>query len=171
MSFKCASVICAAFVVIAASSVAAQTDAAKKSSVGTWKLDLQQSDLGPGAKPKSVTLTILEDTPQHGSWRVDVVDDQGRSSSYSWTGPVDGSLHPIKAADGSAIGKESLKKDGDALVRHGEDMADGSSFDARSTMSADGMTITDVLTTKSKGGDISKTTMVSHRVSAKRTSK
>jgi len=84
--------------------------------------------------------------------------------SYSWSGPVDGTLQPLKGADGQVIGKESLKRDGDALLRHGEDPSDGSSFDSRATMSADGNTITDVTTMKSKDGKTSKTTSVYRRV-------
>jgi hypothetical protein len=141
-----------------------QTNAAKASPVGTWKLDLKQSSFGSEPPPQSVTLTILKDTPEAGSWRVDVVDDKGQSMSYAWTGPQDGTPQPVKSADGKEIGKESLKRDGDALLRHGEDSASGSSFDARSTLSADGNTITDVTTMKSKDGKTSKTTTVYRRV-------
>ena len=119
--------------------------------------------------PKSVTLDILKDTPDASAWRVDVVDDKGQSHSYSWNGPTDGSMQDLKTADGQVIGKESVKRDGDTLVRHGEDPKDGSSFDARSTLSADGNTITDVVTTKSKDGKTSKTTGVFHRVAVGKT--
>jgi hypothetical protein len=127
-----------------------QTNASKASAVGTWKMDLKQSTFGSEAPPKSVTLNILKDAPEASAWRVDVVDDKGKSASYLWSGPVDGTLQPLKSADGQVIGKESLKRDGDALLRHGEDPTDGSSFDARATMSGDGNTITDVVTMKIK---------------------
>jgi hypothetical protein len=114
-----------------------------------------------------VTLNILE--PDSSSWRVDVVDSDGKSMSFSWSGPVDGTLQPIKSADGQEIGKESLRRDGDAILRHGEDPAAGTSFDGRATMSADGNTITDVVTTKSKDGKTSTQTSVYHRSSAANT--
>jgi hypothetical protein len=151
-------------VVLNASLAMAQTNASKASAVGTWKMDLKQSTFGSEAPPKSVTLNILKDTPDASAWRVDVVDDKGQSHSYSWSGPTDGSMQDLKAADGQVIGKESLKRDGDTLLRHGEDPKDGSSFDARSTLSADGNTITDVVTAKSKDGKTSKTTGVFHRL-------
>jgi hypothetical protein len=151
-------------VVLNASLAMAQTNASKPSAVGTWKLDLKQSTFGSEAPPKSVTLTIIKDTPDAGAWRVDVVDDKGQSHSYSWSGPTDGTMQDLKTPDGQVAGKESVKRDGDTLIRHGENPKDGSSFDARSTLSADGKTITDVVTEKSKDGKTSKTTGVFHRV-------
>ena len=56
-------------VVVAAPSIAAQTNASKASAVGTWTLDVQHSDLGTAPAPKSMTLTILEDTPQGTLWK------------------------------------------------------------------------------------------------------
>jgi len=53
-----------AVITFAAVSALAQTNASKASTVGTWKVDLQHSQLGPGPAPKSITLTILKDTPQ-----------------------------------------------------------------------------------------------------------
>ena len=146
-----------------ASLALAQTNASKASAVGTWKMDVKQSTFGSEPPPKSVTLNIIKDTPDASSWRVDVVDTAGKSVLYSWSGPVDGTLQPLKGADGQVIGKESLKRDGDALLRHGEDPSDGSSFDSRATMSADGNTITDVTTMKSKDGKTSKATAVYRR--------
>jgi hypothetical protein len=147
-----------------ASLAIAQTNASKASAVGTWKMDLKQSTFGSEPPPKSVTLNIIKDTPEASAWRVDVVDSAGKSVSYSWSGPVDGTLQPLKAADGQVIGKESLKRDGDVLLRRGEDPSDGSSFDSRATMSADGNTITDVTTMKSKDGKTSQATGVYRRV-------
>ena len=71
----------------------------------------------------------------------------------------------MKGADGKVIGTESVKRDGDALLRQGADPSDGSSFDSRAITSADGNTITDVTTMRSKDGKTSKTTSVYHRVS------
>ena len=143
----------------------AQTNAAKASNVGTWKLDVAKSSFGSEPAPKSVTLTILKDTPELGSWGIDLVDDKGQSMSLSWSGPQDGSMQPVKGPKGEVIAQESLKRDKDgALLRHGVDARDGSTFDARSTLSADGNTITDVMTQKTKDGKTSKATAIYHRV-------
>jgi hypothetical protein len=134
--------------------------------VGTWKLDLAHSDLGGEPAPKSVTLTILKDTDEMSSWRVAGVDEKGKSFAVSWEGPKDGTMQPLKGPDGGEIGKESLKMDQGVLLRHGEDPTDGSSFDGRATMSDDGNTITDILTSKMKDGKTTKGTYVYHRTSA-----
>jgi hypothetical protein len=133
------------------------------SAVGTWKLDPAQSDFGSSPALKSVTIHILKDTPQMLSWRVRLVDDKGQPSSYSWSGPEDGSMHPIIRDGKPSNSQESAKeKDDGTLVRHGED-PDGSSFDASSTISADGNTITDQIVGKSKDGKESKSKYVYHR--------
>jgi hypothetical protein len=163
--------VCAWVVLLVLSGVAtvtAQTNASKASGVGTWKLDVPHSQFGTEPTPKSMTLTILEDTPERSSWRVDVVDEKDKPFSYSWNGPVDGTMQSVKGADGSELFKESLKKDGNALLRHGQDPTDGSSFDSRATMSDDGTTITDVITSKTKDGKTSKMTAVFLRVSGAR---
>lgn len=138
----------------------------KQSEVGTWKLDMSQSDFGPDAAPKSVTLTILKDTPAMLSWRVRMVDEKGNSSSISWSGPQDGSLHPVMQ-NGKEISKQSAKREsGGSLHRHGEE-PDGSSFDAYSKMSDDGNSITDELYAKDKDGKQLRQKFVYHRVMKK----
>ncbi len=143
----------------------AQTNAAQASGVGTWKLDVAKSSFGSEPAPKAVTLSILQDTPELCSWRVELVDAKGQSMSFSWSGPQDGSMQPVKDAQSQIIAQESLKRDKDgALLRHGADTTDGSSFDGRATLSADGNTITDLVTSKTKDGKSSTVTMVYQRV-------
>jgi len=142
------------------SSAFAQTNALKTSTVGTWKLDVARSDFGGSPAPKSLTLTILKDTVEATSYQVSVVDDKDQSMSYSWTGPMDGTMHPVKGPNGEELAQESLRVDSDgALLRHGVE-AGGGSFDSRATMSDDGNTITDVVTMTSKDGQASKSTAV-----------
>ena len=121
------------------------------------------STFGSEPPPKSITLSIIKDTPEASAWRIDGVDPADQSFSYSWSGPYDGTLQPMKGADGQVIGKQSFKRDGDALLRHGEDPSNELSFDARVTMSANGNTLTDVITAKSKDGKTEKTTNVFRR--------
>jgi hypothetical protein len=155
-----------ALLTLGAFNASAQTTATKASLVGTWKLDLAKSTSGSEPAPKAVTLTILKDTPESSSWRVDLVNAKGESSSFSWSGPVDGSLQPVKGPKGEVLMQESLRRDKDgAVLRHGEG-PDGSSFDGRATLSADGNTITDVVTSKTKDGKTSKETQVYQRVTA-----
>src|SRR4051794_22673053 len=148
MNLKYLSAGILAVVLLNASVASAQTKTSKASIAGMWKLDLQQSTFsGPEPAPKSLNLTVLKDTPALTSWRIDGVDDKGNPFAYSWSGPADGSLQPLKAPDGKELGKESLKREGDVLLRHGEGEP-GTSFDGLVTMSAEGNTMTDVVTTK-----------------------
>jgi hypothetical protein len=160
--------ITVALTLVGASSAIPQTNASARSAVGTWRLDVTQSKLASGPVPKSFTLTILKDTPQMNSWRVDVLDDSGAAFSYSWSGPADGTMQSLKSADGTEIGKQSLKRIGNVLLYHGKDPTDGRSFDGRSTMSADGDTIINVVTARTKDGKISQDTFVMHRFPASR---
>jgi hypothetical protein len=143
----------------------AQTNAAGTSTVGTWKADLPKPSPGADPAPKAITLTILKESAELMSWRVDIVDAKGDSTSYAWSGPLDGSLQPVKGPKGEVLLQESLTRDKQgALLRHGVDSTDGSSFDGRATLSADGNTITDVITSKSKDGKTATETMVFRRV-------
>lgn len=132
---------------------------------GTWKLDTKQSDFGSEPAPKSTTSTV-KDTPKMFSFRGHGVDDEGKSFSYSWSGPTDGSMHPT-TDNGNVTGKSSIRKVRDGFVRHGES-TDGSSFDARATVSNDGNTITVEMTARSKDGKETKQKTVWHRVSAEK---
>jgi hypothetical protein len=139
----------------------------KPSAAGTWKLDIAQSDFGSDPAPKSVLGTISADTPQMMSYHVHNVDDKGNRSTFSWSGPEDGSIHPMMM-NGKPVGQQSVKKESDGtIVRHGEDSTDGSTFDARGSLSPDGKTFTDEITEKSKDGKESIQKQVWLRVSAK----
>jgi hypothetical protein len=135
----------------------------KPSFVGAWKLDVSQSDFGSEPAPKSMEARTKTDTPQMLSYRLHGVDDKGKAFSYSWSGPQDGSMHPFMV-NGKPAGRQGVKREQDTLVRHGEDSTDGSSFDARTQLSADGNTITDEETDTSKDGKVTKQKAVWHRV-------
>lgn len=137
----------------------------KHSDVGTWKVDISQSTFGSDPAPKSITVVILKDTPQMLSWRVRGIDSKGKPFAYSWSGPEDGSLHPVMQ-NGKEIQKQSAKRESDGtLLRHGED-ADGNSFDARDKPSDDGTTILEEVTSKSKDGKESTDKTVYHRAAS-----
>ena len=134
----------------------------KHSQVGTWNVDIAHSTFGSEPVPKSITVVILKDTPQLLSWRVHGVDENGKAFAYSWSGPADGTMHPVME-NGKEIGKQSAKREDDGtLDRHGED-PDGSAFDARDKLSDDGNTILEEATEKSKDGKETKTKGVYRR--------
>ena len=138
----------------------------KQSHVGTWNMDIAQSTFGSEPAPKSATVVILKDTPQLMSFRARVVGADGKASSFSWSGPPDGTMHPVMQ-NGKEIGKQSVKREDDGAVhRHGED-PDGSFFDARDKLSDDGNTILEEASEKSKDGKETKTKAVYHRATKK----
>ena len=150
-------------VLVSASLASAQTKAPKPSAVGVWKLDVAQSKFGSEPPVKSATLTIVKDTPDALAWRYEAVDATGKPLVFSWSGPPDGSMQDLKAADGQVVAKESAKRDGDGVVGHGESPILGT-MDRRSTISADGNTFTSVETVKTPDGKTNTTTTVYHRV-------
>ena len=144
----------------------AQATGAHVSSVGTWKADMKASKFGDEEPPKSLTLTITKDTPQLLAWRVDQVDAKGKAMSYSWSGPQDGTMQPVKGPDGKEVEKESFKDEKGVMVRRGDGGKDGPAFESHVTMSADGNTMTDVVTAKSKDGKAMSQTVVWRRATA-----
>ena len=135
----------------------------KPSMIGTWKLDIAQSDFGSDPAPKSETGTILKDTPQMLSYRVHGVDDKGKPFVYSWSGPEDGSIH-TGLLNGKPQDQVGFTREQDGtLVQRGKD-ADGSTFENRISMSPDGNTWTGEGSPKSKEGKESRTKQVFHRV-------
>src|SRR6476659_3529608 len=148
---------------LSASLAMAQTIGGKRSTMGVWKLDVMQSKFESEAPPKSGTLTVLKDTPDAVAWRFDEVDATDKSVTFAWSGPVDGSMQDLKDGAGQAIATESMKRDGDAVLRHTE-VPNVGTFDSRGTYSADGNTFTDVTTMKSNDGKTATDTIVYHRV-------
>jgi len=148
------------FVSLGAATALAQD---KPSMVGNWKMDIAQSDFGSDPAPKSESNAISDDSPQLLSFRVHRVDDKGKPSVYSWRGPEDGSMHP-GLMNGKPYNQAGLTREQDGtLVQHSED-PDGSTFEARISMSPDGNTLTAEGSSKSKDGKETRNKQVYHRV-------
>ena len=128
-----------------------------KNAEGTWKTEAQK-----GQPP--ATLTILKDTPDTLSWRVKMKDDKGKPMTMEWSGPKDGSMHPVKVNGTDSDDMQSAKMEDNKLHRHGE-MKGGGSFDAYGSMSDDGNTISEETTEKDKDGKEKKSSMTYHRMS------
>jgi len=148
------------FVSLGAATALAQD---KPSMVGNWKMDIAQSDFGSDPAPKSESNAISDDSPQLLSFRVHRVDDKGKPSVYSWRGPEDGSMHP-GLRNGKPSGQRCFTREQDGtLVQRGED-ADGSTFEARISMSPDGDTMTIEGNSKSKDSKENRDKQVFYRV-------
>jgi hypothetical protein len=135
------------------------------SSVGTWKYDRAQSDFGTQAKPKSIRLVVTKDTPQMLSWHLTEVDANGKIVKESWSGPEDGSMHPLKATGSKNV--SSFKREGDDFVRQ-EKMGDGGMEESHIAMSDGGNTMTEHVTGTDKDGKQFTATIVWNRVTGKK---
>jgi hypothetical protein len=112
-----------------------------------------------------VTGTYSKDSPEFGSWCVRIVDHEGKVSSFCWSGPEDGSLHPVKDASGKVLLMESMKKQPDGTTRrHGEQTPDGSTWNVVDRLSDDGNTFSTEGSAVDKDGKESKLKLVYHRV-------
>lgn len=142
--------------------------AQNKTFIGTWKLDPSQShggDEDPANPPQSVTGTYSKDSVEFGSWCVHIVDHDGKAFSFCWSGPEDGSLHPVKDASGNVMLMESLKKQPDGTTRrHGENAPNSSSWDMVDRISDDGNSMISEGTAVDKDGKEVKMKLVYHRV-------
>jgi hypothetical protein len=126
---------------------------------GTWKLDSAKGDSGSEQPLMTMTATISRVAPNSLSICLDGVDPTGKSFSSSWVGAEDGIMHSFD----NGSGRQSVRREGNVLIRHGE-TPDGSTFEARESLSADGNTITGEMIIKSKDGKEEKSHSVWHRV-------
>jgi hypothetical protein len=136
--------------------------AQNSSYVGTWKLDTAQSDFGSQPRPKSSTLVITKDTPDMLAWHLREVDAQGKIHTESWSGPQDGSMHPLKSPDMKA--QMGFKREGDGVVIQ-EKTDNGMTMESHVTPSDDKKTMTEEMTGKDKDGKDIKQKMVWHKTS------
>lgn len=134
---------------------------AQKSNVGTWKMDMAQSDFGPRPKPKSATLIITKDTPQMLAWRESEVGPDGKPSHESWSGAPDGSMRTVKRTDGNG---EMAFKNANGQYTIQEKMADGGTAEATVDVSNDGKTMTEHINGKDKSGQPYTATIVWNKV-------
>jgi len=106
--------------------------------IGKWVLDLKQSSLGsdPYEQFDAWTLTFTQVTTKTLAWTSDATI-HGKTLTFSWLGPIDGSPKPLTGIEGSDSyrwHKNSLMRESD--LGHGETKRD------TLTISRDGKTMT-----------------------------
>lgn len=135
------------------------------SSVGSWKFDASQSDMGTQPKPKSIHLVITKDSPAMLAWHLTEVSADGKIIKESWSGPEDGTMQTLKNSAGN--GQASFTRSGDDIVIE-EKMSDGTTMESHVTKSDGGNTMTEHVTGTDKDGKPITNTIVWHRVTAKK---
>jgi hypothetical protein len=102
-----------------------------------------------------MTLVITKDTPQMLAWHVTETDPNGKTTHESWSGPQDGSMHPVRRAGGN--GQASFQANNGGYTMQ-EKMPNGISADSQISKSDGGDTMTEHVTgTDSKGQQFTET--------------
>ncbi len=123
-----------------ASFAAAAQDNAPASTVGHWRLNVEKSDYGTTAKPKSARMTITADSTASLKWRAIVTDADGKRQTYYYSGAEDGQQHPVT---GNNPWKSAAFTRGDSgVTSESVVMKDGTTLNIDISLSADGNTMT-----------------------------
>ncbi|MGA3372739.1 MAG: hypothetical protein ABSC48_13365 [Terracidiphilus sp.] len=117
----------------------------------SWKLNLKESDFGGGPVLKSEVETYSVDTDKWLTWSDVTVDDKGQRIKSSWSGPADGTMHPVKGIPGAMAGWNSAT-DTDHAV-----MPDGTVFDETMTMPDPNKIVFKVTVTDKAGNTVHQT--------------
>lgn len=149
-----------AFTALLLSAALPSAFAQSNSNVGTWKFDAAQSDFGSQPKPKSMMLVITKDTPQMLAWHVTETDPDGKTVHESWSGPQDGSIHPVKRTGGN--GQASFQANNGGYTMR-QKMPNGVTAEAQITNSDGGKTMTEHVTGTANGQQFTET-VVWHKV-------
>jgi hypothetical protein len=106
--------------------------------VGRWVLDLKQSSLGsdPYEQFDAWTLTFTQATTTDLAWTSNATI-HGKTITFSWTGPIDGSPKPLIGTEGS----DAYQWRKNALIRM-SDLGRGETKRDTVTISRDGETMT-----------------------------
>jgi hypothetical protein len=109
---------------------------------GTWQLDIAASDFGGDPPPRSMTLTVFEETSSSLGYRVRRIRSDGSSFSFEWRGTKDGTPSAVRVSGAHNWKASSAYKEvnGD-LVEHTIE-EDGSLEVGRISLSPDGKTTT-----------------------------
>lgn len=142
--------------VLAISTAAIPSVHAGSKKLGTWNIDVAASDFGTDPTPRSMTMTIFEDTPEATGYRVHRVDPDGSILDYEWRGTKDGTPYrTVVTSDKSAPGATAaIKEVGGVEIEHGIE-PDGELENGRLSISLDGQTLTfDVSWTTFEGTEL-----------------
>ena len=109
--------------------------------IGTWQLNLSASDFGSDPPPKSITLTILEDSKARLGYRVHRINSHG-DFNYAWRGTKDGTPSATVVSGVSSTNSlEANKEVNGEIVGHGIER-DGTLVVTRVSVAPDGHSIT-----------------------------
>jgi len=123
----------------------------------TWTLNLQQSDFGGGPAMKSDVITVQTDTDKWLKFTDVTVDGDGKTWNTAWSGPADGTSHPLKGMPGATF-SQNAATDVDVMT-----LPDGTEITCSYSLSPDKKKMTNKCAAKSKDGKVVNQTTVYER--------
>ncbi len=123
----------------------------------TWTLNLGESDFGSGPSMKSDVFVMLIDTEKRAKYTDSMVDGDGKTWKSSWSGPADGTPHPIVGMAGATYSSDAAT---DVSVMT---LPDGTAITCDFSLSPDGKKFTNKCVAKTKDGKQANQTMVYDR--------
>ena len=124
---------------------------------GTWQLNVARSSWGKHAKPTSGTVVIEHHEPAFkysGDVQMQMGSETADRRTFAFDGSIDGQAHPVTGSAGA--GMLTLKRENASTVVSEFRTKDGTLLEtAKTTISADGKTMTRELKGKGANGDVS----------------
>ncbi len=122
----------------------------------TWKLNAARSNFG-GGPTMADQFTVLTDTDAWFAYTEVVTGSNGEITKFSWSGPHDGTLHPIVGIPNARVGFNASNN-----TAHME--SPSSSLRVRIELSPDGKTRTEHAIVRFKNGKVYHETWVYDRI-------
>lgn len=103
MKTKRSVIACIAILLLANVVAVSKQKPARKSLIGTWKLNLAKSVWGKIPPPKEDTLVVTQDDDMGLRWTAAGVSANGDQFSYSFEGAADGKDYSMKSPNNEAV--------------------------------------------------------------------
>ncbi len=123
----------------------------------TWTLNLGESDFGSGPTMKSDIFVMITDTEKHAKYTDVTVDGDGKTLKSSWSGPADGTPHPITGMAGATYSTDAAT---DVSVMN---LPDGTAITCDFSLSPDKKKFINKCVAKTKDGKQANQTIVYDR--------
>ena len=115
MNNKIATILVALFALAGFSLVMAQSE---NPFIGTWDIDLRESDFGSATPPRNMSRTYADLGDGRYMYLVVTINEQGQLSGSSASYSYDGEQYPIASLDQNQAARISYRKINDATVEY-----------------------------------------------------
>lgn len=123
----------------------------------TWTLNLSESNFGSGPAMKGDVFVMITDTEKWAKYTDVTVDGDGKTWKTSWSGPENGTPHPVKGMPGATFSTNAAT---DVSVMT---LPDGTAITCDFSLSSDKKKFTNKCQAKMKDGKTTDQTMIYDR--------